>query len=86
MILAKIAIARPVFTVMVMLALLVLGLFAYRDLSVEMFPDISFPFVVVTVQYPGASPETMETEIVAKVERDPHRWQRDSLHRLLRGG
>ncbi len=68
MILAKIAIARPVFTVMVMLALLVLGLFAYRDLSVEMFPDISFPFVVVTVQYPGASPETMETEIVAKVE------------------
>ncbi len=68
MILAKISIARPVFTVMVMLALLVLGLFAYRDLSVEMFPDISFPFVVVTVQYPGASPETMETEIVAKME------------------
>ncbi len=33
-----------------------------------MFPDISFPFVVVTVQYPGASPETMETEIVAKIE------------------
>ncbi len=68
MILAKISIARPVFTVMVMLALFVLGMFAYRDLSVEMFPDVSFPFVVVTVQYPGASPETMETEIVAKFE------------------
>ncbi len=68
MILSKIAINRPVFTVMVTLALVVLGLFAYRDLSVEMFPDISFPFVVVTVQYPGASPETMETEIVTKIE------------------
>ncbi len=68
MILSKIAINRPVFTVMVTLALVVLGLFAYRDLSVEMFPDIDFPFVVVTVSYPGASPETMETEIVTKIE------------------
>ncbi len=68
MTLSKIAIARPVFTVMVTLALVVLGMFAYRDLSVELFPDVEFPFVVVTVTYPGATPETMETEVVAKIE------------------
>jgi HAE1 family hydrophobic/amphiphilic exporter-1 len=53
---------------MVILALLVLGISGFRSLPIELFPDIEFPFVVVTVTYPGASPETMETEIIKKLE------------------
>ncbi len=68
MILSKVSINRPVFATMMILALLVLGAFAYRDLSVELFPNVDFPFVVIQVIYPGASPENMETEVVTKVE------------------
>lgn len=68
MILSKISINRPVFATMMILALLVLGAFAYKDLSVELFPDVDFPFVVVSVVYPGASPENMETEVITKIE------------------
>ena len=52
---------------MVVLALLVLGAFAYRDLGVELFPEIDFP-MTVTASYPGASPETMESEVVKEIE------------------
>ncbi|QQS12941.1 MAG: efflux RND transporter permease subunit [Rhodospirillales bacterium] len=66
--LTRIAVDNPVFAVMMMLALTVLGLFSYRQLGVEQFPNVDFPVVVVSVEYPGASPETVETEISRKVE------------------
>jgi hydrophobe/amphiphile efflux-1 (HAE1) family protein len=68
MILSKVAINRSVFATMVILALLVLGMSGFRRLAVELFPDVEFPIVVVTATYPGASPETMESEIIIKVE------------------
>ncbi len=68
MILSRVAVNRPVFATMVVLALLVLGAFAFRGLSMELFPDIEFPIITVTATYPGASPETMETEVVKKIE------------------
>ncbi|MBM3645322.1 MAG: efflux RND transporter permease subunit [Alphaproteobacteria bacterium] len=64
----RIAVDNPVFATMVMVALLVMGLFSYRQLSVEQFPNVDFPVVVVTTDYPGASPETVETEITRKIE------------------
>ncbi len=68
MILSRVSINRPVFAVMVILGLLVLGYSGFRALPMEFFPDVDFPFVVVTAVYPGASPQTMETEVIKKVE------------------
>ncbi len=66
--LTQIAVDNPVFTTMMMVALLVMGLFSYRQLGVDQFPNVDFPIVVVTTEYPGASPETVETEISRKIE------------------
>lgn len=53
---------------MMILALVVLGIYSYRGLSVELFPDVDFPIVVIAVTYPGATPENMETEVMKKIE------------------
>jgi HAE1 family hydrophobic/amphiphilic exporter-1 len=66
--LTKIAVDNPVFATMMMVALLVMGLFSYRQLGVDQFPNVDFPIVVVTTEYPGASPETVETELSRKIE------------------
>lgn len=65
---SAIAIRRPVFTVMVTVAILVLGLMGFRRLGSDLFPDVSFPAVVVTVPYPGASPAEVETLVVKPLE------------------
>jgi HAE1 family hydrophobic/amphiphilic exporter-1 len=54
--------------VMVMMAFVVLGLFSYQRLKVDQFPEIEFPTVVVQIDYPGAAPEAVESEITRKVE------------------
>jgi hydrophobic/amphiphilic exporter-1 (mainly G- bacteria), HAE1 family len=64
----RVSINNPVMAVMVMLALVVLGLFSYQRLSVDQFPNIDFPTVVVAMDYPGASPEIVESEVTKKVE------------------
>ena len=66
--LTQIAVDNPVFATMMMVALLVMGLFSYRQLGIDQFPNVDFPIVVVTTNYPGASPETVETEISRKIE------------------
>ena len=57
MYISDVAVKRPVFTTMVTLALIVLGVVSYNQMNVDLFPDVDFPFVVVTVEYPGAGPE-----------------------------
>ena len=66
--LSGLAIRRPVFTTMVMLGLVVLGLFSYRRLPIDEFPEVDFPFVTVQTIYPGASPETVEREVTRRLE------------------
>jgi hydrophobe/amphiphile efflux-1 (HAE1) family protein len=68
MTLSSVAIKRPVFTVMIMAAMLVLGLVGFRRLGSDLFPDVSFPAVVVTVPYPGASPKEVETLVSKPLE------------------
>ncbi len=67
--LSGIAIRRPVFTSMVMLGLVVLGLFSLRNLPIDQFPDVEIPVVTVTTVYPGASPETIEREVSERLEQ-----------------
>lgn len=64
----RVSLKNPVFATMVMLAIVVLGLFSYQRLQVDQFPNIDFPVVVVTTEYPGASPEIVESEVTKKVE------------------
>ncbi|MFO0678322.1 MAG: efflux RND transporter permease subunit [Polyangiaceae bacterium] len=65
---SEIAIKRPVFTVMLTVAVLVLGLVGLKSLGTDLFPDVSFPVVVVTVPYPGASPTEVENLVTKQVE------------------
>ncbi len=64
----QVSLKNPVFATMVMLAIVVLGLFSYQRLQVDQFPNIDFPVVVVTTEYPGASPEIVESEVTKKIE------------------
>lgn len=64
----RISVQYPVFTIMMMLCLMVLGLASWQRMSVEEFPDVDFPFVVVYTNYAGASPEAVESEITKKIE------------------
>ncbi|HEX9950493.1 MAG TPA: efflux RND transporter permease subunit [Rubricoccaceae bacterium] len=67
--LSGVAIRRPVFTSMIMLGLVVLGLFALRGLPIDQFPDVEIPVVSITTVYPGASPETIEREVSERLEQ-----------------
>ena len=64
----RVSIRNPVFATMVMVAIAVLGLFAYNRLRVEQMPDVSLPFVLVLTSYPGASPEVVETDVTKPLE------------------
>ena len=64
----RVSLKNPVFATMLMLALVVLGLFSSQRLKVDQFPNIDFPVVVVITEYPGASPEIVESEVTKKVE------------------
>jgi hydrophobic/amphiphilic exporter-1 (mainly G- bacteria), HAE1 family len=64
----RVSLKNPVFATMVMLALVVLGIFSYQRLKIDQFPNIDFPVVVVIADYPGASPEIVETEVSKKIE------------------
>lgn len=64
----RISLRNPVLATMLMLAFVVLGVFSYQRLKVDQFPNIEFPVVVVSVAYPGASPEIVESEVTKKIE------------------
>src|SRR5688500_19582546 len=66
--LADVSIRRPVFAVMMIGALVVFGLLSYPRVGVDLFPSVEFPIVTVTVVYPGADPETMESEVADPIE------------------
>ncbi len=62
------SINQPVFATMVMLALVVTGAFSYRLLPVEQMPEINMPRVFISVPYPGASPEAIESDVIKPIE------------------
>ncbi len=68
MFLSETSIRRPVFTTMVTLALMTLGLLSAHYLGVDLFPDVSFPVVTVTTSYPGAGPEEVEQLVTKPIE------------------
>ncbi len=68
MILSDLSIKRPIFAAVMMLSLVTLGVFSYRRLSVEMFPNVEIPVISIITTYPGASPEAVEREVSKPLE------------------
>ena len=66
--LAEICVRRPVFATMLILALTVIGAFAFFTLGVDRFPKIDIPIVSVITVNPGSSPEEIEREITDRIE------------------
>ena len=66
--LADVSIRRPVFATMMIMSLIVLGLFSYYKLNVDLYPDVDIPFVVITTILPGAGPEQIETDVTKIIE------------------
>src|SRR5262250_109973 len=69
MFLSNFSIRQPVTTVAIIIVLMCLGLLAFKNLRVNQIPDVELPMIVVNVPYPGASPETVEREIINCVEK-----------------
>ena len=61
-------IQRPVFTSMLLLAVVVFGLFSYPRIGVDQMPEVEFPIVTVTTVLPGADPETVEKNVSKPLE------------------
>src|SRR3954452_5640386 len=66
--LAQLCVRRPVFATMLVMSLVVVGIFSYFSLGVDLFPKVDIPTGIISVANPGASPEEIETEITRKVE------------------
>jgi hydrophobic/amphiphilic exporter-1 (mainly G- bacteria), HAE1 family len=69
MTLSETCIRRPVLTTLVTASIIVLGVFAYRLLSVAALPAVDFPTIAITATLPGASAETMASSVAAPIER-----------------
>ena len=69
MFLSDFSIKRPVSTVVIIIALMAFGLLALKKLRVNQIPDVDMPVMVVTIPYPGASPETGEREVINRIEK-----------------
>ncbi|HZI16121.1 MAG TPA: efflux RND transporter permease subunit [Myxococcus sp.] len=68
MFISDFAIKRPIVTITAMVALVVFGLVALWQLETDEFPDVQQHIINVTIVYPGASPDTVEREIVEPIE------------------
>jgi hydrophobic/amphiphilic exporter-1 (mainly G- bacteria), HAE1 family len=67
--LSALCVRRPVLATMLVMSLIVLGLFSFRDLGVDLFPRADPATVTVSVQLPGASPAEMSTSVVEPLKQ-----------------
>ena len=65
---AEVCVRRPVFTTMLILFLVVLGIFWLMDIGVDLFPKADPPIVNVRLRLPGASPDEVVSQVVLPVE------------------
>ena len=66
---SRLFIMRPVATALTMVAILMVGVIAYRQLPVSALPQIDYPTIQVLTFYPGASPDVMASSVTAPLER-----------------
>ncbi|MBZ5534938.1 MAG: efflux RND transporter permease subunit [Acidobacteriia bacterium] len=68
MFLSNLSIKQPVFATMMVVALVVIGIFSYTELKIDLFPNVDIPVVSINTIYPGVAPETVETEVTKRIE------------------
>ncbi len=66
---SRIFILRPVATSLLMVAIMLVGIVAYRQLPVSALPEVDYPTIQVATFYPGANPEVMASSVTAPLER-----------------
>src|SRR5437773_6340703 len=66
---SRLFILRPVATSLLMLAILLVGIVAYRTLPISALPEVDYPTIQVITLYPGASPDVVTSSITAPLER-----------------
>ena len=69
MFLSEFSIKRPVAMIVIIIGLMALGLLALSKLRVNQIPDVEQPILVVNIPYPGASPDTVEREVINRIEK-----------------
>jgi multidrug efflux pump subunit AcrB len=69
MFLSNFSVKKPIATIVLILAMMCMGLLALSKLRVNQNPDVEIPVIVVSIPYPGASPETSEREIINRLEK-----------------
>ncbi len=69
MFLSNFSVKKPVVTIVILLMLMAVGLLALKKLKVNQIPDVDMPLLVVDINYPGASPDTVEREVLNRVEK-----------------
>ncbi|WED99752.1 efflux RND transporter permease subunit [Taylorella equigenitalis] len=62
-------IKKPIATTLIMIALLIAGLFTYKNLPISALPDVDYPTIQVTTEFPGASPKIIEKLITSPLEK-----------------
>ena len=66
---SRLFILRPVATSLLMVAILLSGFLAYRELPLSALPEVDYPTIQVVTLYPGASPDVVTSSITAPLER-----------------
>lgn len=66
----ELSVRRPIFMSCVLVSFLVFGYFSFKKTPIELFPDVTFPVVVVTAVYPGAGPSEVETLVSKPIEEE----------------
>ena len=69
MFLSEFSIKRPIAMIVIIIGLMALGLLALSKLRVNQIPDVEQPILTVTIAYPGASPDTVEREVINRIEK-----------------
>ncbi len=71
----KVFLRNPVARLMISIGIILLGIIAFSNLAIDLFPDISYPVVSVVTEYPGASPEDIEVSVTRLIEKRVSRIQ-----------
>src|SRR6187431_3601347 len=66
---SRLFILRPVATSLLMVAILLSGIFAYRQLPLSALPEVDYPTIQIVTFYPGASPDVITSSVTAPLER-----------------
>ena len=66
---SRLFILRPVATALLMVAIMLVGIVAYRQLPVSALPEVDYPTIQVMTFYPGADPDVMASSVTAPLER-----------------